>query len=423
MQSENIFQEEKPIINIKPINPAEQQTELINIQPIEAVENLPQMERQPELPRIHLEKDKLPSEQPSEQSTEKILEKTQGSESQKEFIESLYPKLDENAEKNLPSVTEQRGSQMGLDYQRELKDQSNQEKNYPELNVAEPQVETKPKTKPKSLPTMDMERDSIVDRETRWEKEHGMEPVDQENQLRTPNPDITAESERPYQHRPSDSDEEEEKSSYSIKKKQEKPQLYEGKETEAFRPTEKESTITHLQKSEEDRNKPTTVQPSSELNISTEQTQPRPPLPDEKSQEQSQEFKEKFGKLKIDIKERHDEQAKQSVLGTQSSVSSPETPIEKIETHEYTIHKEDKFDLQEIIDYLNEHKNVIEQTLSESDKKKIQVILHVAKDFKALCEEALETFKEDLLGFYSLAKQKFAHALSDIKTVSVKTRE
>lgn len=442
MQSEKIYEETEPVIKIKPIDTIVQE-QLMNITPLptNGQENLIKQTTTTEstvqtdpflgIPSIVKSSEQNQSEGMEQSKVwekenppktdqgreEKLSEKFESSESPeqlrqsksdsstKEYMEEIKSKIDENAQKELPSYSPQRGSQVGIDYQREFKaEPKEEERKLPDLNMREKEPA---ETKPESLPTMDQERDSTIDRETKWQHEHGMEP----EVPRSPNPDIKSEFETPRQHRPSVSDEEEEKKSYSSQSSEETPKLYEGREEkESFRPAEKEETITKLQKSLEDRDQPTFVHPSGE---SAQQTEQKPPVPStEETEKVSEEMKEKFGKLKIDIKERHDEHAKQSLLGASQE--------EKIEAPRH-VTPTDKFDLQEVINYLNENKNIIEESLSESDKKKIQVILNVAKDFKSLCEEALDALKEDLLGFYNIGKTKFAKAMSEIKAAKAES--
>ena len=66
---------------------------------------------------------------------------------------------------------------------------------------------------------------------------------------------------------------------------------------------------------------------------------------------------------------------------------------------------------------------MIEEHLSEEDKNKIELVLNAAKDFKTLFEDALDSLKDDLLHFYSLTRNKFSSALSEITSIANKTRE
>jgi hypothetical protein len=137
---------------------------------------------------------------------------------------------------------------------------------------------------------------------------------------------------------------------------------------------------------------------------------------------------------KIEKPSEHEEKPEKTIetsekLEEQTKTKSTEEEKPK-EKSEESIGQEIKekvhMELQELINYLHEHRNILEETLSEEDKNRIKIVLDVAKDMKSLCKEAVDTLKSDLMEFYNIGKSKWEKALDELTKVShspTKTRE
>jgi hypothetical protein len=416
-----------------------------------------------------------------------------------EYIDKMKEQIDENARRDLPSVTQQRGPLGELDQQRMLNIQLEESLREEEseglvpLKMQEAQSDRtttekapfyEPSEPPKQLSTMDTERDSIVEKEMRWEKEHGLLPNEDlatqtspssityggENK-RAPNPDITSESETQFAKRPSNEDYEAEKQSYSY---QTHPQP---QENEPQAPSDEQGLIEKLQTPEIDRDQPTAVRPCdptlqqpppqpSHLDLTPKQediqqqqllrieSRNQPPINPAEDETLQTEFKSDFGRITSDLIEKQQQQ---------SDVKKPSIPVEERATDAQRISREfaeklnlnklekpstereelepkneilipstpstprseqqeeekekfdlEKLDVQELISYLNKHKSKMSEILDEDDKKRIDVVLNVAKDIKTLCKEAVDTLKNDLQQFYNIGKSKWQEALTEI---------
>ncbi|CAF0709631.1 unnamed protein product [Brachionus calyciflorus] len=87
------------------------------------------------------------------------------------------------------------------------------------------------------------------------------------------------------------------------------------------------------------------------------------------------------------------------------------------------VSKPDLFDLKEIVDYIDQHRNIIEEGLSEADLKRIKVLSDATKDFKSICEETVHHFHDELVELYNKTKRKFTKALSEITSQTEKSKE
>lgn len=84
--------------------------------------------------------------------------------------------------------------------------------------------------------------------------------------------------------------------------------------------------------------------------------------------------------------------------------------------------KTDLFDLDEIISYIDQNRNILELDLNEIDKKRLQIIMEATNDLKTICQDNIKNFREDLIDFYQKTKKKFADALSEITDTNEKSK-
>lgn len=76
--------------------------------------------------------------------------------------------------------------------------------------------------------------------------------------------------------------------------------------------------------------------------------------------------------------------------------------------------KKDLCDLNDILKYIDQNRNILELDLNEMDKKRLNMVMEATNDFKTIKEENIQYFREDLIDFYQKTKKKFANALSEI---------
>lgn len=81
------------------------------------------------------------------------------------------------------------------------------------------------------------------------------------------------------------------------------------------------------------------------------------------------------------------------------------------------------FEFEDLISYLNEHKAVIEEALTEEDKKRIQVILGLGRDLKILYKDTIETIKADLVKYYEVFKSKWESTMQDLNKLEKNEQE
>ena len=122
---------------------------------------------------------------------------------------NVEAQLERNAEENLPSITQKRGpvdeesEEKGLTESTTSTTGNISDLEYREFCPPKPQGETE-------LQTMENERESMVEEEAKWVKEHHMEPDEGELEEKVPretSPDIPSEATR--QHRGSSTDRDE----------------------------------------------------------------------------------------------------------------------------------------------------------------------------------------------------------------------
>lgn len=369
-----IFQEENPIIKIVPVG----ETKQIQHSPTQMESNKPIVQKAPiqediekKVPTIHsVETEKMQPEidrkssgeeqkiphvhlslnertnfyQTFPQPDEKKPESQQINEVEQDTGDNLKEQFKKIAERELPSITqirqvsEEESNESVKEAQPEREPEPEQEDETVEQEQEDLEFKEWEKPESKPLPTMDQERESTIDEEAQWLKEHKMEP------------------EPEFEH----SDEDLRKS-------------------EPQEPADKEELISKLQKPMSDRDKPTSVEPKKEDNID--------------------EIMRKYEDLKLKFEENY----KQSQQVQQQPNDS------------------EFFDLETLVNYLTEHKQLIEANLGEDDRKRIQVILNIAKDLRSLCKEAIETLKNDLLEFYTIAKNKFTQAINEMNKLASNT--
>jgi hypothetical protein len=177
--------------------------------------------------------------------------------------------------------------------------------------------------------------------------------------------DIASESEIPVQHRPSHEDYEYEKQLYcdesKAKAKSEKPQ----------KPADPNDTIQALQTRREDRGAPF-----------------------------------------VDFKDPRNLR-RQSCQDTMKKLSLPEHICDLLEEGSDRSSARE-LEIEQLIGYLTKYDTAIKQILSDDDRKKIDLLFHLAKETQDLCKEASETLRKDLLKYYQIGKHKWKHVIVEI---------
>jgi hypothetical protein len=72
------------------------------------------------------------------------------------------------------------------------------------------------------------------------------------------------------------------------------------------------------------------------------------------------------------------------------------------------------FEFEDLISYLNEHKAVIEEALTDEDKKRIKIIVNLGRDLKILYKDTIETIKADLVKYYEAFRSKWENTMQDL---------
>ena len=74
--------------------------------------------------------------------------------------------------------------------------------------------------------------------------------------------------------------------------------------------------------------------------------------------------------------------------------------------------------LETLVNYLNDNKNILMEKMPEDDRKRVESVLTLSKDVKSMCKEAVDALKVDLMGFYNLGKNTFVSAITEIGKIT-----
>jgi predicted translin family RNA/ssDNA-binding protein len=76
------------------------------------------------------------------------------------------------------------------------------------------------------------------------------------------------------------------------------------------------------------------------------------------------------------------------------------------------------FNLDKFNSYLIKNKEAMEQTLTESNRQRIEHIVKISNEIKALSHEAIKALRANLGSFYDQGKSKFSEAISEMEQIS-----
>ena len=85
------------------------------------------------------------------------------------------------------------------------------------------------------------------------------------------------------------------------------------------------------------------------------------------------------------------------------------------------VHQTLEVEIQEIINFINTQKNSLEkkfeESLSEHDKHKFQILVDLSKEVKDLCKSGIKTIQKDLQSILNAGKSKWDDAMSEMHKV------